>query len=113
MSFSLISSAHAAAGQAAATPKAGGTVELVMIAVFVAIFYFLILRPQNKRQKSHRDLVSSLQVGDEVIMSGGLLGKINKVQDDYLVLTISDGVDVKMQRQSVSSVLPKGTIKSV
>lgn len=85
----------------------------LMLAAFALIFYFLILRPQSKRAKEHRNLVTALQKGDEVITSGGLLGKVSKVTDDFLILTIAEGIDVTLQKQAIAGLLPKGTMKSV
>src|SRR5690606_39837996 len=81
------------------------------IAVFIAIFYFLIWRPQSKRAKEHRALVDSLGVGSEVVFAGGLMGKITKIEGDFAVVELSRGVEVKVQRASVISVLPEGTLK--
>ena len=109
----LLSSAHAA--QAAGNTQSGGNPmgSVIMLVGFAVIFYFLLWRPQSKRAKEHRELVSSLQKGDEVVTNGGLYAKINKVTDDALVLLIADGVEVKLQKNAISSVLPKGTLKSV
>ncbi|HYW04539.1 MAG TPA: preprotein translocase subunit YajC, partial [Gammaproteobacteria bacterium] len=75
------------------------------------LFYFLLIRPQVKRAKEHRKMVESLSKGDEVATNGGLLGRITEIGDNYIELEIADGVVVKVQRQSVSNLLPKGTIK--
>lgn len=99
---------------------AGGENALVgmlpIILMFV-ILYFLMIRPQMKRQKEHRNMVAALAKGDEVITSGGLLGRISKVTDSYItieVATLADKpVEVLVQRPAVSSVLPKGTIKTL
>ncbi len=84
-----------------------------MIAVFIAIFYFLIWRPQSKRAKEHRALVDSLGVGSEVVFAGGLMGKITKIEGDFAVVELSRGVEVKVQRASVISVLPEGTLNNL
>lgn len=101
----------------AAKPEMGAgsgvMANVMMLVAFGLIFYFLILRPQSKRAKQHRDLVSSLQKGDEVVTSGGILGKISKVSDDFIVLTIADGIDIVIQRQSIAGSVPKGTLKSI
>ncbi len=75
--------------------------------------YFLIIRPQSKRAKEHRELMASLKTGDEVVTSGGLLGKINKISDNFVVLEIAKDVEITMQKASIAASLPKGTIKSV
>lgn len=92
-------------------------VSLLPLILMFVILYFLMIRPQMKRQKEHRNLVANLAKGDEVVTNGGLLGKITKVQDNYVTLQISrqddSPVEIVLQRQSVASVLPKGTIKSL
>ena len=80
---------------------------------FFLLMYFFIIRPQNKQSKAHEDLITSLEVGDEVVTSGGLLGRINKVGEQFLEITLGDNVRIKIQKNSISNVLPKGTIKSI
>ena len=109
MSF-FISTAHAAP---AATQGPSLMANLLMIAVFIAIFYFLIWRPQSKRAKEHRTLVESLGVGSEVVFAGGLMGKVTKLEGDYAVVELNRGVEVKIQRASVISVLPEGTLNNL
>ena len=106
----FISTAHAA-GEAAQHPSM--MANLLMIAVFIAIFYFLIWRPQSKRAKEHRALVESLGVGSEVVFAGGLMGKITKIEGDFAVVELNRGVEVKVQRASVISVLPEGTLNNL
>ena len=106
----FISTAHAAEG-AAQQPSL--IANLGMIAVFVAVFYFLIWRPQSKRAKEHRALVESLGVGSEVVFAGGLMGKVLKIEGDFAVVELSRGVEVKIQRASVVSVLPEGTLNNL
>jgi len=81
---------------------------LPMIIIF-AVFYFLLIRPQQKKQKAHAELVSKLSVGDEVLTAGGILGKVTGVSDHYAVVRISDNTEIKIQKASVSAVVPKGT----
>ena len=111
----MISPAFAQAAGATSTQDALSQF-LPLIAMF-AILYFLMIRPQMKRQKEHRNLVANLAKGDEVITSGGLLGKVTKVTDSYITIEVSSlaekPVEVLLQRASVTSVLPKGTIKSL
>lgn len=83
-----------------------------LIALFV-VFYLLIIRPQMKRQKQHRRMVSELESGDEIVTTGGTVGRITKVGDGFLDVEISSGVVVKLQRSAVSQVLPKGTLKDL
>ena len=106
----FISTAHAA-GEAAQQPSL--VANLLMIAVFIAIFYFLIWRPQSKRAKEHRTLIESLGVGSEVVFAGGLMGKITKIEGDFAVVELTRGVEVKVQRASVISVLPEGTLNNL
>lgn len=106
----FISTAHAA-GEAAQQPSM--VANLLMIAVFIAIFYFLIWRPQSKRAKEHRTLIESLGVGSEVVFAGGLMGKITKIEGDFAVVELNRGVEVKVQRASVISVLPEGTLNNL
>lgn len=109
----LIASAHASApGQA----EGGGTFSLIlMLAVFGLIFYFMIYRPQAKRVKEHKSLVSSLAKGDEILTQGGLVGRISKVADDndFIVIEVAENVEMTVQKGSVATVLPKGTIKTL
>ncbi|MFO7953228.1 preprotein translocase subunit YajC [Thioalkalivibrio sp.] len=106
----LISAAHAQEGGAAG----GGMIEfLIMIAIFFAIMYFLIIRPQSKRAKEHRNMVEALSKGDEIVTNGGVAGKITEVSDDFIKVEIADGVNVAVQKQSVASVMPKGTLKDL
>ena len=108
----LISNAVAAqAGQAASSSGAFGS--LFMIAGFILIFYFLLVRPQNKRAKEQKELITHLNKGDEVITSGGILGKITQISEQFVVLAIAEGVEVKSQKSAIATALPKGTIKSI
>ncbi len=104
----LISDAMA---EGPAAPAGGGYEMFIMIGIFFAIMYFMIIRPQSKRQKEHRKLINSLSKGDEVETTGGMLGKIMKVGDNSLQLEVSEGVTVKLQKNSISKVLPKGSLK--
>lgn len=102
----------------ASAPAAGSTSSSaiangVMLAAFAVIFYFFIMRPQAKRAREHRDLMSSLKKGDEVITSSGLAGKISRVTDNFFIVMIAEGVEVPIQKQAVASSLPKGTLKSI
>lgn len=109
MSF-FISDAYAAA-PAAQEPSTYA--NIIMLVVFMLVFYFLLWRPQSKRQKEHQALMGGLQKGDEVVFAGGLLGKIKSVDEDYAVVEISDNLTVKIQKASVLATLPEGTLKSV
>lgn len=96
-----------------AAPQGSGGFELIMLVVLMVVFYFFLIRPQTKRAKEHRELVSTLDKGDEVVTAGGLLGKITKVTDDFVVLEISNNLEIKVQKSSVQATMPKGTIKSI
>ena len=82
---------------------------IIMMVLMFAAFYFLLIRPQQKKQKQHNELVAGLQVGDEVLTAGGILGKITGVSEHYAVVAISDNTEIKVQKASVSMVVPKGT----
>jgi preprotein translocase subunit YajC len=84
--------------------------SILMLVVFLAIFYFLLIRPQMRRTKEQRQLMSSLEKGDEVVTTSGIFGKVSKVEDTFIILTIANGVDVKIQKQAVASMLPKGSV---
>ena len=102
----LINSAYA---QDAAPTSSLGSMLLPMLVIFGA-FYFLLIRPQQKKQKEHSALVSALSTGDEVLTSGGILGKITAVSDHYVTLKIADGVEIKIQKSTVAQIVPKGSI---
>jgi preprotein translocase subunit YajC len=85
---------------------------LPLIIIFV-IFYFLLIRPQTKRAKEHRKMVAELKVGDEIVTSGGVLGRVNEISDQFLKVEVADGVVLKIQRQTVGAVMPKGTYKNI
>ena len=105
----LISPAYA---QAAGGGDAGFIGLLPIILMFV-LLYFLMIRPQMKRAKEHKQMVEALQKGDEVVAAGGMVGRITKVGDQYVTLEIAPGTEVTVQRVSVQVPLPKGTIKSI
>ena len=107
----FIANAHA---QAAGDASQGGDLFQIafLIGLFV-LFYFIAIRPQRKRQKEHTELISALSKGDEVVTSSGILGKISSLDDSYIVLTVSDKVELKFQRVHIHAVLPKGTLKSI
>ena len=99
----------------AAEPAAQGdllTSFLPLIVIFV-IFYFLLIRPQSKKAKEQKQMVAALAKGDEIVTNGGVLGKITKVGDNFLALEVADGVQLKIQRHAVATLMPKGTIKEL
>jgi preprotein translocase subunit YajC len=106
---SLIPSAWAQS--APATGPSQISFILLMAAIF-AMFYFVLFRPQQKKQKEHQALVSKLATGDEVVTTGGVLGKITEIGDSFVTLEVADGVRIKVQKFQVSALMPKGTLKS-
>ncbi|MGL5949564.1 MAG: preprotein translocase subunit YajC [Aeromonas sp.] len=110
--MSFISNAFAQTG---APAQSGGMEMIIMLAVFGVIFYFMIYRPQAKRMKDHKSLMSALSKGDEVLTSGGLVGRIAKVSEDndYLVLVLNDQAQVTIKKDFVTAVLPKGSMQSL
>ena len=85
---------------------------LPMIAIFV-VFYFLLIRPQQKKAKETRAMLEALQKGDEVVTAGGMIGRISRLTDQYAVVEIAPSVEINVQRQAISQLLPKGTVKSL
>ena len=108
----FISNAHAAAAPA---QQGGGMEMIIMLAVFGLVFYFMIYRPQAKRVKEHKGLMSALSKGDEVLTQGGIVGKIAKVSEekDFIVISVAENTEVTVQKAAVSAVLPKGTMKNL
>jgi len=104
----IISNAFAASTAGAQDPIMG---LLPFIVIFV-LFYFMLIRPQMKRAKEQKKMIETLQKGDEVITAGGLLGKITKVSEQYVSLEIADNVTIQVQKQTIQTLLPKGTVKS-
>ncbi len=112
MSF-LIPAAYADAAAPAAAGPAGTGFEWVFLVGFLVIFYLMIWRPQAKRAKEHKNLLGNLQKGDEVVTSGGIAGKVTKVADDFVVVEVSDNVELKFQKVAIAATLPKGTLKAI
>ena len=106
----LISSAFAQAAPGAA--PANPLVSFLPLIVIFGIFYFMLIRPQMKRAKEQRAMVAALSKGDEVLTNGGLLGRIDDISEQFVSLEIAAGVIVRMRRDAVSAILPKGTLKS-
>ena len=105
----LIPSAYA---QAAGGAQPSAFVQLLPLVLIFVVFYFLLIRPQAKRAKEHKAMVAALAVGDEVVTSGGILGKVAEAGEQFLTVEIAEGVLVKVQRHTVSSILPKGSLKN-
>ncbi len=109
----FISSAFA---QTAPPAAAGGDMQSTLMSMLplllmFAVLYFVMIRPQMKKQKEHRAMIDALAKGDEIVTAGGLLGKVSKIGDAYIGVELATGVEVQMQRQAVVQVLPKGTLK--
>ena len=109
MSF-FISDAMADAG-AAAAQTADPLASLILPIGLVVLFYFFLIRPQSKRQKEHKKMVNDLQKGEEVLTSGGILGKVTNIKDDFITLEIAKDVSLQIQKSAVQTIMPKGTIK--
>ena len=108
MSF-FISDAHAQAGATGSS----SIFSLALPFILLAVFYFLMIRPQQKRVKEHAAMVEALNKGDEVVTNGGLGGTVTKVNDAFLTIKVADNVEVNVQKQAVATLLPKGTLKSL
>jgi preprotein translocase subunit YajC len=105
----FISSAYAQSA-----PAQGGSGSfLVMMVLFFVIFYFMLMRPQMKQAKQHKALLENLAKGDEIVTSGGLLGKISEIGDNFIVLEIAKDTEVKVQKHAITALMPKGTIKGL
>ena len=111
MSF-FLSDALAATGTAPA-PQADGTFSLVMIVAIFILFYFMLIRPQNKRAKEQRELLARLKKGDEIITSAGMLAKVVHLDEQYIKVSVAEGIEITLQKTAVVAVLPKGTLKSL
>ena len=108
----LISNAFAQSAPAAGG-DAGGLMSFIPLILMFVVLYFIMIRPQMKRQKETKAMLEALAAGDEVITAGGILGKVTAVKDQYVTLELVPGTEIQMQKNAVTSVLPKGTIKSV
>ncbi len=106
----FISNAYAEGANAAA---AGGVMDYLPLIALVAVFYFLVLRPQSKRAKEHKAMMEALQKGDEVVTSGGVVGRVVKVYDEYASVELAENMEVKVQKIAILSVLPKGTLNAI
>lgn len=104
----FISPAYA---QAAGGDTTSSLISLLPLVLMFVVLYFVMIRPQMKRQKEHKAMIEALAKGDEVVTAGGFLGKVSKLGDVYIGVELADGVDVQVQRSAVVQVLPKGTIK--
>ena len=101
----------ALAQDAAGTSPMGGYANVLMLVLIFVVFYFLLIRPQTKRAKEHREMVAKLAAGDEVVTNGGILGRIGEVGDNFLTLEIANNVSIRVQKFQVAQLMPKGTFK--
>jgi preprotein translocase subunit YajC len=101
----------AAAQAAAPAPTPSMTSTLLLPVLLIVVFYFLLIRPQQKKQKEHRAMLEALTVGTEIVTGGGVLGKVTELGEQFVTVEIAAGVNIKVQRGSISAVLPKDTIK--
>ncbi|MBP6917527.1 MAG: preprotein translocase subunit YajC [Legionellaceae bacterium] len=113
MSF-LLSDAYAAIGAATGGSRADGSFSLLMIVGIFVLFYFMMIRPQNKRAKQHKELITKLQKGDEIVLTSGILAIVEKlVNETHIRATVNSNVEILVLRDAVASVLPKGTLSSL
>ena len=103
----------ALAAEAGGPPADAGLINLLFLGGFVLIFYFLLWRPQSKRRKEHQALMTGLDKGDEVVTAGGIVGQVNKVEDDFIKIQVADNLELRVQKSAVGATLPKGTLKSL
>jgi preprotein translocase subunit YajC len=96
-----------------ASPPGGGLMSLLPLILIFVVFYFFLIRPQMKQAREHKQMVEALAKGDEVVTSGGLLGRITKIGDTFIHMEIAPNTEVKIQKHSVTAVMPKGTIKTL
>lgn len=100
---------------AAAAPAQAGNdwTSIVWMVGFFIILYFVLLWPQSKRAKEHRNLIANLAKGDEIVTNGGIVGKITKISDDFLTVMVAENVEIRLQKSAITTVLPKGTVKTL
>ncbi len=111
MSFFISDAIAEGAAPVAAAGQTDPLASLILPIGLVILFYFFLIRPQSKRQKEHKKMVNDLQKGEEVLTSGGILGKITGINDDFVTLEIASGVSLSIQKSAVQTIMPKGTIK--
>ncbi|MCF6765224.1 preprotein translocase subunit YajC [Thiotrichales bacterium 19S3-7] len=112
LSITPLVGSYALADGTAAGQDGGSLQMIIILVVFFAIFYFLLIRPQMKRNKDHRQMLSEVAKGDEIVTNGGIIGKVAKVGESFIDITIADNVTIQVQKDAVTSILPKGTTKS-
>ena len=107
----FISSAYAQTAPAAAASGTDSLFSLLPLVLMFVVLYFIMIRPQMKKTKEHKAMIEAIAKGDEVVIAGGVLGKIAKLGDNYIHVEVANGVELQVQRASVVQVLPKGTFK--
>ena len=110
--LSLVLSTSSAWAEASPQPSNSSS-SLIMIVVMILFFYMFMIRPQNKKAKEHRDLMNKIGKGDEVMTASGLIGQVIRTSEQFVVLNLAEGVEVKLQKNAIATTLPKGTIKSI
>lgn len=114
LSFLGIDDAYAAAATAGSTAQHGSLWQMLLLpALLILVFYFLLIRPQSKRAKEQRSMLEKITIGDEVVTAGGILGKVTRLRDNYIVLKLDKEVEITLQKSSVASLLPKGTVENL
>jgi preprotein translocase subunit YajC len=106
----FISNAYAQAAPAAASTESGLLGMLPLVLMFV-VLYFVMIRPQMKRQKEHKAMIEAIAKGDEVVTAGGIIGKVSKLGDNFVHIEVASGVELQLQRSAITQVLPKGSVK--
>ena len=112
----VLSSCTESYAQSAGAPVSASAAfmqTLPMLLIFIAVFYFLLIRPQSKKQKEQRELLNSVKVGDEVVTTAGIMARISKIKDDAVLLAISEQMTITMKKSAIAAILPKGTLKSI
>ena len=99
--------------EAAGAPQGAGFINLLLLGGLFVFMYFMIIRPQRKKQKEHQSLVDSISKGDEVVLNSGMLGKVVDVDESYITVNAGENINLKFQKVAVHAILPKGTIKSI
>ena len=98
---------------AAYAPQQGGILSMLPLFILFAVFWFFLIRPQMKQAKEHKTMIEALAKGDEIVTTGGMLGKIKDIGDNFIVLEVAKEIQVKIQKNAVSTILPKGTMKTI
>lgn len=109
----LFSTAYAASAAGSAAAADGGIMQLIILVPFIIVLYFVTIRPQTKRAKEQRTMIASIQKNDELVTVGGMVGKVVKVMDDFLLISVANGLEVVVQKSAIANLLPKDTLKTL